>query len=125
MDRLSYLESSHEESSQSITEATVPLLRQIESLQHSLVASREKSDRTERNMVEKLKFLESEVSRKRECEEKQSVEFSNCLKENRELKNRLETVLKEKLTVETQLESERMNIRRYIFIYSCVLQSSL
>ncbi|XP_065564602.1 TATA element modulatory factor-like isoform X2 [Artemia franciscana] len=111
MDRLSYLESSHEESSQSITEATVPLLRQIESLQHSLVASREKSDRTERNMVEKLKFLESEVSRKRECEEKQSVEFSNCLKENRELKNRLETVLKEKLTVETQLESERMNIR--------------
>ncbi|XP_065564610.1 TATA element modulatory factor-like isoform X3 [Artemia franciscana] len=112
MDRLSYLESSHEESSQSITEATVPLLRQIESLQHSLVASREKSDRTERNMVEKLKFLESEVSRKRECEEKQSVEFSNCLKENRELKNRLETVLKEKLTVETQLESERMNIRR-------------
>ena len=122
--KLSDSERRHEELSGSVSSATRPLLRQIESLQNSLSESQSNSDRVERNLTDRLQQASLQLAscqeRERNASEQYRVASSKvaaleskigALKDKlEEAEGKVEVLEREKMAVESSRKKDSLSL---------------
>ncbi|XP_059079993.1 LOW QUALITY PROTEIN: TATA element modulatory factor-like [Tigriopus californicus] len=106
MQRLEQSENRHEELSASVSAATRPLLRQIESLQASLNESQSSSERVERSLSDRLQQASIQLAAAQERERTASEQYMHLSSKSAALESKLNNVSKEKTNLEVKYEEE-------------------